>query len=225
MGKPPARSRLIRGREQTVAFAEAKDSKSKKGDEKGDAPATPDDESDKVDEKADAPESSALPDAPPAPPADAPPAPPADAPPAPPADEPAPPPVRARAETVTMPFEVVVGKPPEVPPPPPPPPVAAAGDVESPTHLPHPRDVPGGSPDDAAPAPGRVPPGDSRSLRNANQFALIYRIGTFVITRVGAVGRRGVWRVVEYPTPSSASHAYAKESSRFVSEGFSDYRD
>jgi hypothetical protein len=38
------------------------------------------------------------------------------------------------------------------------------------------------------------------------------------------IGTRGQWRVVEYPTVASASHAYAKECSRFVSEGFSDYR-
>jgi hypothetical protein len=91
--------------------------------------------------------------------------------------------------------------------------------------MPGPRDIPGGEPNDRAPAPGRVPPGDSRSLRRSDQFALIYRLGTYVITRSGAVGTRGQWRVVEYPTSSSASHSYAKECSRFVSEGFSDYRD
>jgi hypothetical protein len=91
--------------------------------------------------------------------------------------------------------------------------------------MPGPRDIPGGEPGDRAPAPGRVPPGDSRSLRHSDQFALIYRIGTYVITRSGALGTRGQWRVVEYPTSSSASHSYAKECSRFVSEGFSDYRD
>jgi hypothetical protein len=62
-------------------------------------------------------------------------------------------------------------------------------------------------------------------LRHSDRFALIYRIGTYVITRSGALGTRGQWRVVEYPTSSSASHSYAKECSRFVSEGFSDYRD
>jgi len=113
-----------------------------------------------------------------------------------------------------MPMEIVASAPPAMP-----------GGVEDPTQLPHPRDVPQGSADDAAPPPGRVPPGDSRSLRNAGQFALVYRIGTFVITRVGAVGTRGEWRVVEYPTSAAASHAYAKQCSRFVSEGFWDYRD
>ena len=115
-----------------------------------------------------------------------------------------------------MPMEIVVGRPPELP---------VSGAVEDPTHMPHPRDVPNGNADDAAPPPGRVPPGDSRSLRNGAQFALLYRIGTFVITRSGTVGTRGQWRVVEYPTSAAASHAYAKASSRFVSEGFSDYRD
>src|SRR5258706_418385 len=76
--------------------------------------------------------------------------------------------------------------------------------------------------------PGAVPSGDSRSMRRRTdhyEFALVYRIQTFVISRTGEVGKRGQWRVVEYPTPSSASHAYAKECSRFVSEGFSDYRE
>ena len=41
----------------------------------------------------------------------------------------------------------------------------------------------------------------------------------------GFLGTRGQWRVVEYPTPASASHAYARECSRFVSDGFSDYRE
>ena len=45
------------------------------------------------------------------------------------------------------------------------------------------------------------------------------------ITRSGVVGTRGQWRVVEYPTSASAANSYAKECSRFVSEGFSDYRE
>jgi len=99
------------------------------------------------------------------------------------------------------------------------------GDVENPAHMPGPRDVPAGNPEDPAPAPGHVPPGDSRSLRRGDEFALVYRIGTSVITRTGRVGTRGQWRVVEYPTSAAASNSYAKECSRFVSEGFSDYRD
>ena len=136
---------------------------------------------------------------------------------------------RARQDTVAMPAHAAVGTPPEVP-------TAAsaaparidAGAVEEPTRMPGPRDIPSGSPDDPAPPPGRVPSGDSRSLRKRSEsyeFALIYRLSTFVITRFGVVGTRGQWRVVEYPTSGSASHAYAKECSRYMSEGFSDYRD
>lgn len=117
-----------------------------------------------------------------------------------------------------------LGRPPDMPTSSAPPPLAL-GNVEDPAHMPGPRDIPGGEPHDTAPAPGRVPPGDSRSLRRSGEFALIYRLGTYVISRVGQVGTRGQWRVVEYPTSSSASHSYAKECSRFVSEGFSDYRE
>lgn len=123
-------------------------------------------------------------------------------------------PVRTSRETGMMTAATTVGVPPEVP-----------GDVEDPTQMPGPNDVPTGSPMDAAKAPGHVPAGDSRSLRRDSEFALIYRQGSAVITRFGTVGQRGQWRVVEYPTPSSASNAYAKECSRFVGEGFSDYRD
>jgi hypothetical protein len=131
-------------------------------------------------------------------------------------------PVRARADTVAMPAELVIGVPPEVPTVPAP--VVGAG-VEQPTHMPGPREVPTGAPEDLAPPPGRVPPGDSRSLRRHTEFALVYRRANAVISRFGLVGTRGQWRVVEYPTTASASHAYAKECSRFVSDGFSDYRD
>jgi predicted DNA-binding WGR domain protein len=62
-------------------------------------------------------------------------------------------------------------------------------------------------------------------MRRESQFVLIYRVATHVICRFGKVGARGQWQVVEYPTSVAASHAYAKECSRFVSEGFSDYRD
>lgn len=135
-------------------------------------------------------------------------------------------PVRARLTTDRMPTGVSIGAPPAMP-------AAAstpstAGSAEDPTRLPGPREIPDGHPDDPAAPPGRVPPGDSRSLRrrvDRHEFALVYRIQTYVISRVGVVGTRGQWRVVEYPTPSMASHAYAKECSRFVSDGFSDYRE
>ena len=125
-------------------------------------------------------------------------------------------PPRAKAETIAMPLDLGVGAPPEVPTP---------GSVEDPTFMPAPRAVPDGAPGDPGTSPGRVPPGDSRSLRRANEFALIYRDGSAVISRSGTLGTRGEWRVVEYPTTASASNAYAKECSRFVADGFSDYRD
>jgi hypothetical protein len=142
----------------------------------------------------------------------------------PPLEQPGVDPWRSRADTQLMPPLTNLGAPPAVPAAAPAMP-AATGGVEEPTFMPGPRDVPAGNPNDPAPAPGRVPRGDSRSLRRGNEFALVYRIGTFVIARFGTVGTRGQWRVVEYPTSNAASHAYAKESSRFVSEGFSDYRD
>jgi hypothetical protein len=137
-------------------------------------------------------------------------------------------PARARVSTVTMPAQASIGGPPSMP-------AGAApiegpvnvGSAEDPTGMPGPREIPGGSPEDPASPPGHVPPGDSRSMRrrtDQHEFALIYRIQTYVISRFGVVGTRGQWRVVEYPTSASASHAYAKECSRFVSEGFSDYR-
>jgi hypothetical protein len=124
------------------------------------------------------------------------------------------PPARARSETISMPATAAVGAPPAVP-----------GTVEDPTLMPAARDVPEGNVTDKALPPGRVPAGDSRSLRKGTEFVLIYRVGTAVITRFGTVGERGQWRVVEYPTPASASTSFAKEVSRFVGEGFSDYRD
>lgn len=144
-----------------------------------------------------------------------------------PAPEPEPPlvtaePVRARTATV------VAGDPVTSRPPPMPTEAApvelAMGGVEDPTHLPDPAHLPAGHPNDPAGTPGFVPPGDSRSLRRGDDYALIYRRGTYVVTRVGTVGTRGVWRATDYPTPAFASHSYARECSRFVSEGYSDYR-
>ena len=133
-------------------------------------------------------------------------------------------PARARTETVALPAKVDLGRPPDMPTTIALPPIAL-GAVENPAHMHGPREITSGEPGDPAPAPGHVPRGDSRSLRRGNEFALIYRVQTFVISRFGTVGTRGQWRVVEYPTSSAASHAYAKEASRFVSEGFSDYRE
>jgi hypothetical protein len=229
MGKPPAQSRLVR--EKTVAFAEAKDDKKKKGDDKKPDEAKADEA--KADEaKADAqPAAEAKADAQPAAEARSDETRPYDK-----ADDDAEPekPVvsvsspRAHTETMAMPSELAShGKPPELPAKPPAAPIVpvSVSEVESPTNMPLPKHVPDGTPDDPAAPPGRVPPGDSRSLRKAGEFSLIYRMGTFVISRTGTIGKRGVWRVVEYPTSSAASHGYAKECSRFVSDGFSDYRD
>lgn len=139
---------------------------------------------------------------------------------------------RARTETIRMPVQAVIGMPPAMPPlPKDAAPAASAADTqraEDPTSMPGPREIPTGRPDDPARPPGLVPSGDSRSMRrrlDVHEFALIYRKQTFVISRFGVVGTRGQWRVVEYPTPAAASHAYAKECSRFVSDGFSDYRE
>lgn len=90
--------------------------------------------------------------------------------------------------------------------------------------MPTPDAIPIGHPDDPWPPPGQVPPGDSRSLRRGEEFALVYREGAAIVTRFGVVGRRGQWRVVEYPNIGAASHAYAKECSRWASDGFVDYR-
>jgi len=134
-----------------------------------------------------------------------------------------PPEGRSRSETVAMPAQASIGQPPEMPAVVAPPVDPRA--VEQPTRMPGPREIPPGNPEDPAPPPGVVPRGDSRSLRRGNEFALIYRIQTYVISRTGVIGTRGQWRVVDYPTSSSAAHSYAKECSRFVSEGFSDYRE
>ena len=155
---------------------------------------------------------------------------PAEPPPAEPPDRPARRESGRDLPTATMPVVAPVGRPPEMPAEPPPAGLSPRADaVEDPTNMPHPRQIPPGSPGDPAAAPGLVPRGDSRSLRRRDattyEFALIYRRDTFVITRFGVVGMRGQWRVVEYPTSTAASHAYAKECSRFVSEGFSDYRE
>lgn len=131
---------------------------------------------------------------------------------------------RAHSETIDMSGRSAFGDPPQMPRTSAPPPLALGG-VEEPTHMPGPKDIPGGEPDDVAPAPGKVPRGDSRSFRRGGEFALVYRIDTYVISRIGMVGKRGQWRVIEYPTTLAASNYYARECSRFVSEGFSDYRD
>lgn len=231
--RTPERSQIARG--PVKAFAR----RQRPGGEGGDGGSGDDDDDKKDDKKKDAEDKPAVPRTltqQPGPAAGAPP--PADPlpaiePPAPTAEPwpdatPAPmkpvEPARAKTETVALPAALDVGRPPDMPTTSAPPPLAL-GAVENPAHMPGPREIPGGEPADPAPAPGSVPRGDSRSLRRANEFVLVYRVQTFVISRFGVVGTRGQWRVVEYPTSAAASHAYAKEASRFVSEGFTDYRD
>ncbi len=122
---------------------------------------------------------------------------------------------RNKGETIAMPPNLSMGSAPELP---------GAEAAAAPTWLPGARDVPTGDASTAAAAPGAVPRGDSRSLRKGDEFALVYRKQTFVITRTGTVGMQGTWRVVEYPTLGAASNAYAHQCSRFVADGFSDYR-
>jgi hypothetical protein len=109
-------------------------------------------------------------------------------------------------------------------------PVAAATDELGPIYepLPKPKDIPVEDPESAAPPPGLVPRGDSRSMRRgagaAEEFLLIYRFQSFLVSRTGTVGKRGRWKVVEYPTVGHASHAYAQECSRLLGQGFADFR-
>lgn len=88
--------------------------------------------------------------------------------------------------------------------------------------LPAPTEIVHGDPTAAEPPPGRAPAGDARSFRSEEQFALVYRHGASVISRRGKLGERGAWRVVDYPGPGPAAHAYALECSRLVEQGFRD---
>jgi len=136
-------------------------------------------------------------------------------------------PNRQRMATVAM-TEPDIGEPPPMPAPRVAPTRAITetnySAIEDPTHMPHPLDLPAKVPTDPAQPPGMVPRGDSRSLRRGTSFALVYRLGTFVISRTGDVGQRGVWRVIDYPTTLAASGAYARECSRWVDAGFTDFR-
>lgn len=93
---------------------------------------------------------------------------------------------------------------------------AALAQLPAPTQIVH------GDPTAPEPPPGRAPAGDSRSLRAGGEFVLIYRHGASVISRRGPVGARGAWRVVDYPGPAPAAHAYALECSRLIEQGFRD---
>ena len=161
---------------------------------------------------------------PPAPPTTIAPAPPPpSAPPVPPA------PVAAAAAMLDLPMPVAAM-------PPPPAPLATAAldflatiqtslgfAVAALTALPHPAELmTTADPSLPEPPPGRAPAGDARSLRAGDQFALVYRHGAAIVSRRGRLGQRGAWRVVDYPSPALAAHAYALECSRLVAQGFHD---
>ena len=63
---------------------------------------------------------------------------------------------------------------------------------------------------------------DARSFRCGDQLAVVHRRGAAIISRRGTLGQRGAWRIVDYPSPTLAAHAYALECSRLVAEGFHD---
>ena len=75
-----------------------------------------------------------------------------------------------------------------------------------------------------APAPGRAPRGDARSLRRGEEFCVIYRLKSHLIRRQGKVGTIGEWSITEYPNQASAAHAYAQECSELTDDGFVDIR-
>lgn len=127
----------------------------------------------------------------------------------------------ARGPEATSPVEATLAAPAPVPASAP---RAVAPPVRVETWLPGPRELPTAPASTPAPAPGLAPRGDSRSLRNGERFALVYRVLCSVITRTGQVGELGAFRCVDYPTPAAASNAYARCCSSWVSEGFSDYR-
>ena len=91
-----------------------------------------------------------------------------------------------------------------------------------------PKDIHPGDPDANAPPPGRAPRGDSRSFRRLSdeteEFCLIYRSNSFLVTRRGPVGKQGTWDIVEYPSIGAAAHAYALKCSELSGEGFRDLR-
>ncbi len=84
-----------------------------------------------------------------------------------------------------------------------------------------------GDPDAPAPPPGRVPGGDSRSLRRSvgdrEEFVLVYRVKCAVIVRSGRVGVHGGWEVVAYPTPGAAGNGYARRCAKLCGDGFGDF--
>lgn len=88
--------------------------------------------------------------------------------------------------------------------------------------------LPVGDPNSPAPPPGKAPPGDSRSFRRfhegVEEFVLLYRYDSLLITRSGRVGTLGTYKVVEYPHIGAAAHAYAHQCSNLTASGFRDLR-
>jgi hypothetical protein len=80
------------------------------------------------------------------------------------------------------------------------------------------------APTTPAPAPGKAPRGDARSMRRDDEFCMIYRHKSHLIRRQGKVGTAGEWTVTEYPNMGAAAHAYAQECSELSEEGFVDVR-
>ena len=81
--------------------------------------------------------------------------------------------------------------------------------------------------DQAAPPPGPAPRGNVRSLRRINEagveeFVLVFSKKTFLIRRIGVVGKRGRWELIDYPSPAMAAFAYARDCSDLTSQGFRD---
>lgn len=109
--------------------------------------------------------------------------------------------------------------------PPPLPAIHPAAELET---LLKPKEIERWDPATPAPPPRKAPPGDSRSLRRrgegAEEFVLIYRVGSFLIKRAGHVGVMGTWTVTEYPNIGSAAHAYAQQCSDLIHAGFRDLR-
>ncbi|HUH05299.1 MAG TPA: hypothetical protein VML75_25045 [Kofleriaceae bacterium] len=106
-------------------------------------------------------------------------------------------------------------------------PVASADDAPVYAELPRVTDIDRTvSPDAPALAPGLAPAGDSRSLRrngaSGEEFLLIYREHTFLVTRAGPVGKHGAWTIVEYPSQGSAANAYAHKCSEYTGAGYYD---
>lgn len=122
--------------------------------------------------------------------------------------------------------EESVAKPDEPAPARAPAPAAPAGEEAALAVLLPPDAIEAWDPNSPAPPPGKTPPGDSRSLRRirdgAEEFVLIYRSGSHLITRAGKVGTMGTWTVVEYPHIGSAANAYAHKCSALTYDGYRD---